>query len=440
MALPAADRKENFIEDLPVDPLAVAWLEGFEKTIAPDMPAWMIALKQTAAEAFRQSGFPKRDQEGWQYTNLRPLLDQKYSFGAQKTSPSLPQKLFQDGHRVVMLNGVYRPDLSDLPAGVKIKSLADIWRGDKNFLEEYFARVGDLKDHPFVALNTAMMGDGICIELARAQKIEKPIELLHYTVGDDANPPALFPRVQIIGGKGSDCALIERHMGEGRYFSNLHVGVQLEEGAKLALYTLQEAPKNAVQFTFYQLCQKKDSIFEGFSLSSGGVLARQEHRNELIDSGIYSNINTVYLLKDRQCHDFTALMDHFEPKGKSVQHFKGVIDDQARAVFQGKIQVRRSAQGTDGYQLNHALLLSAEAEACVKPELEIFADDVKCSHGAASGQLDTAALFYLKSRGIPEAEARMMLIYSFLNDAVEKIPSEDVREIFQQRIRQWLQK
>jgi Fe-S cluster assembly protein SufD len=146
----------------------------------------------------------------------------------------------------------------------------------------------------------------------------------------------------------------------------------------------------------------------------------------------------VYLLKGQQVHDFTVLADHFEANGKSVQKFKGVIDDQARAVFQGKIHVRRSAQKTDGNQSHHALLLSSQAEASFKPELEIYADDVKCGHGATSGQLDASALFYLRSRGIPEAEAKALLIQSFLNDAVEQVTYAPAKQLYQERIAAWL--
>jgi Fe-S cluster assembly protein SufD len=212
----------------------------------------------------------------------------------------------------------------------------------------------------------------------------------------------------------------------------------LESASRFKFYKFEEESAAAFHFSFAALRQEKDSVFEGFSYAAGGRLCREEYQNQLIDSGILSNIGGIYLLKDQQNHDFTVLMDHFEPSGKSVQHFRGVVDGQARAVFQGKIHVRRSAQKTDGYQSHHALLLSATAEASAKPELEIYADDVKCSHGATAGQLDPVALFYLRSRGVPLAEARALLVESFLNGAVETVTNEPVRALCQKRVAEWL--
>jgi Fe-S cluster assembly protein SufD len=239
-------------------------------------------------------------------------------------------------------------------------------------------------------------------------------------------------------GENSALTLLERHAGEGVYLSNSYAGMILESASRFKFYKFEEESAAAFHFSFAALRQEKNSVFEGFSYASGSRLCREEYQNQLIDSGILSNIGGIYLLKDQQNHDFTVLMDHFEPNGKSVQHFRGVVDGQARAVFQGKIHVRRAAQKTDGNQSSHALLLSGQAEASFKPELEIYADDVKCGHGATSGQLDEAALFYLQSRGIPAAEAKALLIQSFLNAALEQVSFAPVKEIYMEKIRSWL--
>jgi Fe-S cluster assembly protein SufD len=227
-------------------------------------------------------------------------------------------------------------------------------------------------------------------------------------------------------------------MGEGSYFADTYIAVAQESASRLRHYRFLEESGNSFHVSTTVLQQQKDCVFEGFSMASGGRLARQEYQIQLLDKNICSNIGGIYLIKGQQSHDFTILADHFEPGGKSAQHFKGVADDQARAVFQGKIHVRRAAQKTDGYQSHHALLLAPTAEASAKPELEIYADDVKCSHGATSGHLDPVALFYLRSRGIPEGEAKALLAEAFLSEALDRVTHEGVREIYRAHLSAWL--
>jgi Fe-S cluster assembly protein SufD len=290
--------------------------------------------------------------------------------------------------------------------------------------------------------------DGIFLQVKSNTDVARPVEILFYNIGgaesapigNAENAPAIYPRMLYWLGENSGLTILERHAGEGVYLANSYTGIMQRSASRLKFYKFEEESAAAFHFSFVALQQQKDSVFEGFSYATGGKIAREEYQNQLIDSGISSSVGGVYLLKDQQNHDFTVLTDHLEPNGKSVQTFKGVIDDQARAVFQGKIHVRRFAQKTDGNQSHHALLLSAQAEASFKPELEIYADDVKCGHGATSGKLDEAALFYLQSRGIPAAEAKALLIQSFLNAALEQVSFLPVKEIYQERIRSWLAK
>lgn len=429
-----------FMRQDPVIETALPWLEDVVKLGEQPAADWVRALRHTGIEQFSRAGLPTPAWEGWQHTILRPLTQTYFHYSADPVKfdvKKLPEKLLADSDRIVLVNGKYQQQLSSTPKGVTVMSLMDASVQIEG-IEAHLVTIGDLRKTPLKALNAAYMHDGVVVKVDDGADISRPLEILFYNIGDAKSPPAIYPRTLYWLGKNSGLTLIERHMGEGIYFTNSYMGIAIESAARLKFYKFEEESAAAFHFSFAGLQQQKDSSFEGFSCATGARLAREEYQNLLIDSGISSNVSGIYLLKDQQCHDFTVLTDHFEPNGRSVQHFKGVIDDKARSVFQGKIHVRRSAQKTDGNQLNHALLLSEEAEASFKPELEIYADDVKCSHGATSGKLDETALFYLQSRGIPAAEAKALLIQSFLNETLAQVKFAPIREIYEERIRQWL--
>ncbi|MCE9508203.1 MAG: Fe-S cluster assembly protein SufD [Alphaproteobacteria bacterium] len=433
--------QESFMQPAPLAAAALPWLAdaaGFEKQPAA---GWLKALRETGAEQFSQTGLPTQSWEGWQHTSLRQLASIKFHYSAEAATSDakkLPPKLLEDSDRIVLVNGQYQPHLSAVPAGVTVMGLMEAVDKKVAGLEEHLVSVGDLQASPFKALNTAFVRDGIVLKVESGAEIARPVEILFYNIGAADRAPAVYPRMLYWLEENSALTLLERHAGEGVYLSNSYTGMVLESASRLKFYKFEEESPAAFHFSLVSVRQGKGSVFEGFSYASGGCLAREEYQNQLIDSGILSSISGIYLLKNHQSHDFTVLMDHFEPNGKSVQHFRGVVDGQARAVFQGKIHVRRSAQKTDGNQSSHALLLSPQAEASFKPELEIYADDVKCGHGATSGHLDEAALFYLQSRGIPAVEAKALLIQSFLNTTLEQLSFAPVKEIYQERIRAWL--
>lgn len=420
---------------------ALPWLEDRAALQKQKAPAWIEALRETGAEQFRQTGLPTTAWEGWQHTNLRALTNAKFHYAVEPVkfdAKKLPPKLLEKSCRLVLVNGQYQSHLSDMHAGVTVMSLMEAAEKKIDGLEEYLVSVGDLKDAPFKALNTAYVRDGFVLQVKKGADVTTPLEVLFYNTAAPGVAPAIYPRMLYWLGENSGLMVLERHMGEGVYLSNSYTGIVQEKASRLKIYKFEEESAEAFHFSCTALQQHKTACFEGFSYATGARIARQEHRNQLIDSGISSNVSGIYLIGGQQSHDFTILMDHFEPDGTSVQNFRGVIDDQARSVFQGKIHVRRAAQKTDGHQSSHALLLSAQAEASFKPELEIYADDVKCAHGASSGRLDETALFYLQSRGIPAEAAKALLIESFLNKAVEAVSVEAVRDIYQERIRSWL--
>ncbi|MBI3441080.1 MAG: Fe-S cluster assembly protein SufD [Proteobacteria bacterium] len=431
----------NFMQKEQTVAAALPWLADAALLEKQKSPPWLRALRETGAEQFAQTGLPTTAREGWQHTNLRPLTSIKFHYSTEAVkfdARKLPQKLLEQSDCIVLVNGQYQPHLSTIPDGITVMSLMEAAEKKVEGLEEYIVSLGDLQEAPLKALNTAYVRDGIVLKVQAGKEIRRPLEILLYNTGNSSHAPAIYPRILYCLGDNSTLTLLERHTGEGVYLANSYTGVVQESSSCLKMYKFEEESCAAYHFSFFSLQQHKDSIFEGFSCATGGQVVREEYQNQLIDSGISSSLNGVYLLQGRQSHDFAVLMDHFGPDGKSAQHFRGVIDDQARAIFQGKIHVRRSAQKTDGHQSGRALLLSDQAEADFKPELEIYADDVKCGHDAASGHLDEAALFYLQSRGISKAEARALLIQSFLNAALEHVTFAPVKKVYEERIRLWL--
>lgn len=414
-------------------PEALPWLAAQPQDKAAD---WVRALRETGAEAFARAGMPTPAWEGWQYTHLRALKADKYRYSTAPVKfvlADLPQPLFNGGYRVVVVNGQYQQALSSLPSGVEVISFADAAAQKMPGVELYLASVGDLEKMPLKALNTAYMHDGFVLK-AKGE-IKGIVEVLFYNL----NGSAVYPRMLYWLSENGALTLFEHHAGQGEYLVNHFIQIVQEQDSRLKYYRFEDESDAAAHFSLTALTQHKNAHFEGFSLATGARLARQEYQLQLLGAYVSCNIGGIYLLDGQQNHDFTVLADHFEPDGTSVQKFKGVVDAEARTVYQGKIQVRRPAQKTNGYQSHHALLLSAEAQASAKPELEIYADDVKCNHGATSGRLDEAALFYLKSRGIPEPEAKTLLIEAFLAETVETVTSLPVRDFYRQKVTIWLE-
>ena len=248
------------------------------------------------------------------------------------------------------------------------------------------------------------------------------------------------PVLKVVLEEGAEMTLIERHEGAGAYWKNMSVEVELAAGAKLNHYRLIEDGEDSVLTLQTQITQKKDSVYNGFSLLAGSKLTRNEFHSKIEESGASVYFDGINLLSGTQHGDTTILVEHKAPHCTSSQFFRSVLADKARGVFQGKVHVHRPAQKTDAYQLSNALLLSDGAEMDTKPELEIYADDVKCSHGATTGQLEDNALFYLRSRGLNEAQARQLLIQAFVDEVADKIADENVQEKVKSKTEMWLER
>ena len=425
---------ETFMPPSSPRPEALPWLlRGGAHAMPEGAPNWARALRQTAAESFAANGLPQPGQEGWQFTSLRHLEPQHYTQPDAVLTGNVPAPLLAHSYRVVIVDGIWQPHLSTLPNGLKIAPIlqaTDI----VPHAEEYLLGLGDMALNPFKALNAAHLRDGFVVALGRGQTLDKPLEVLLWT----RDGVAAYPRILYWLGENAEATVLERCAGEGRYFINAQTDIVLQQSARLTYHRLCEEAEKASHISQTAIHCMKDAHFDAYNGAFAGALMRQGYEFKLLEKGVYSSLTGIYLKDGQQIQDFTVLAGHYDESGVSAQHFKGVVDDQARAVFQGKIHVHRPAQKTDGYQSHHALLLSDKAEANAKPELEIYADDVKCSHGATAGQLDANALFYLRARGIPEHEARALLIRSFMADGIDKIIHPDIRNLFFDRLDSWL--
>lgn len=398
--------------------------------------AWLSALRETAAESLRETGLPTLEWEEWKYTGLRALetLDMRESSGAKADEslrllePSMPAL------RLTFVNGRCENLPQELPKGVTVSTLLAMLEKDPQWVERYLVNLGRLGDYPFLALNTACMTDGLVIHLARNTRLDMPIEVLFWAEGGGVK----HQRHLVVMDEGAEATLLEIHGGKEAGFSNHVMDITMEKSAILRHYRVQEEDRRAVHITTSFLTMFGKSSYEAFTLTTGAGLSRHEVTTSLLDSGISCIFNGAYMINGGQHADTTIKMGHLGPACASSQKYRGVIDDQARAVFQGKIQVSRPAQKTDGCQSHHALLLSEEAQVSAKPELDIQADDVTCRHGAAAGQADKDALFYMKARGIPHAQAMALLVRSFIGAAIEGVTLPCMREALGRKIDKWL--
>ncbi len=418
---------------------------------APRLPgadlSWLDALRSQGIEAFRANGLPNRKVEAWRYTNVGGLEKQGFAPLAEPALlDALPEgaALDIDGAcRIVFVNGRLRADLSDLdklPEGVEASSLADALGGKGGELEELIAPASKERDGALAALNDAFMEDGLVLRIDAGAIVEIPIHLISVGVPVDGQAVAFHPRNLVVAGKGSRATLIESHIGagEGSYFSNSATDIQVARGATLTHAKLQDEGPKAFHVALARVRIGDAAVYDNFILHRGAELARNEIHAHIDGTGAECRLNGAYLGANRQHMDNTTVIEHKAPGSSSSEVFKGALDGRARGVFQGRIVVHRDAQQTEGNQLNKTLLLSRDAEMDTKPELVIYADDVKCSHGATIGELDDAALFYLRSRGIDEATARDILVSAFLNDAVEELRDSTLADAFRARIEGWV--
>ncbi len=379
-----------------------------------------VIVPKTAAELNYGLSLPHRKMEDWRWTDLRQLIDRPYpprqtvvAKGVEKLINSSPFAKVA-GARMVFVNGHFAAEHSQL----KNDELAS-----KVKIEE-----------PVIAMNAAFATDGARLRISG--NADTPIELLF--VSTDAAPRTIATRNVIEIEKEASVTVIETHMGEGAYLANCVTEISLGESAKLDRIKVELDSGEAIHLSHTHVTLARNSVLNDFTLTSGAGVNRQNGTVEFQGQGIDAKVSGAFMLGGEQHADTRLVIDHQQPHCTSRELFKCVMDDHARGIFQGKVMVRKDAQKTDGKQSSHALLLSETAEFDAKPELEIFADDVVCGHGATSGDLNHDHLFYLMSRGIPEAEAKSLLIAAFVGEAFDVVAHEGIKEALVKFSRKWL--
>ncbi|CAH2600020.1 Iron-sulfur cluster assembly protein SufD [Rhodovastum atsumiense] len=367
--------------------------------------------QERAAALFRDAGLPAPREEAWRYTLLRPLTDASFDEPAGDPAGLAALLPAIAGPRIVFANGRFRPDLSTLPDGIDVRTGAPAFGG-----------IARPEREKLVALNTMLAEDGARIE------VPDGVDAGTLLLVQLANGGAFHPRHEIRLGRGARLELIEASVGEGSYLHNPVFTAVVAEDATLVHLRIQREAETAFHLSTLYAEVAARGTYDSFLLTLGGRLARMEVHARLAGERATAHLNAAQLLRGTQHADFTTVVTHDAPCTTSRQTVKNVLTGASRGVFQGKIEVARAAQKTDGYQMNQALLLSPEAEIDSKPQLEIYADDVKCSHGATVGELDPEQLFYLRSRGIPEPASRSILVRAFLNEALDPIGHEEARE------------
>lgn len=409
---------------------------------------WLVAKRTAGMDRLVSIGLPTPKTESWKYTRLPAFSETDFRparWEDGQVRVGGVDELLADNvqtTRLVYVNGLIRPELSrldNLPNGVSVEPFAQALERDPAFVEAHMGTREAEYDQGFSALNEAMMESGTVFRVAKGVVVEDPIEIVYLNGGTDA-PISRHPRNLFVLEAGSQATLVKRHAGisTGAYFNNAVTEIEIGDGAILKHYTVQADCLEAIHLSAVNVSVGRDATYETFNLAIGGRLSRTETRVRLEGRGGHCNLSGAYLMKAREHCDNTTIIHHLVPDTTAREVFKGVLNDEARGVFQGKLVVHKDAQRTDGHQMSRALLLSDRAEMDAKPELEIYADDVKCSHGSTTGQIDETALFYLRSRGIPEALARNLLIQSFIAEALEEISDVRVREAMAQQVIHWL--
>jgi Fe-S cluster assembly protein SufD len=423
-------------------PETASYLDAFRAAPRRE-PAALAERREAALKNFAEKGFPTRRQEAWRFTNLTPLQRGAFppAIVSAKTKPALdPYAFAGPAHRLVFVNGRFAPALSDLgalPHGARLAAMADVLAEKPALAASVIEESDTAGNQPFASLNAAFFADGFVLTLDPGVILNRPVAILHWA--DAAAPRSHHLRNLVLLGAGSGARIVESHAGEGGYWSNIVTAVRLAEGAALDHVTLQDESGEAIHFAVTRATLGNKARYDSFSLALGGRLSRQDLLMRLEGEGARLGLNGGYLLRREQEATLATFVDHAAPGGTTRELFKGVVEDRAHGVFLGTIAVRPEAQKTDAHQLNKNLLLSPRATVDTKPELEILADDVKCSHGATVGDLDESAVFYLRARGIEEAEARRMLIEAFALDALDAIADEALRAYLQAQLRRRLE-
>jgi len=426
------------------------YVEGFahfEKKAPGNDIRWLQQVRQEAIACFSELGFPTHRDEDWRFTNLAPIIRTPFQIarnGRGELSPKelepfrFPSLIYS---QLAFVNGGYLPEissLSSLPDGVKVINLTQALKKERDILEEHLSRYSDYRKDAFSALNTAFMEDGSFVYIPSGTVLEEPIHLLYISATTDG-PTIVHPRNLIVIDDNSQATIIEHYVSldENVYFSNVVTEAVVGRNSVLSHFIIERESKRAFNVSTLRVQQSRSSSVTSNSILLGGALVRNNVHPVLGGEGSECYINSLFMSTGRQHMDNYMKVEHASPHCDSRQLYKGVLDGRSHGVFHGRIIVHKDAQKTDAKQTNRNLLLSDEAQIDTKPQLEIYADDVKCTHGATIGQLDENAIFYLRSRGIPLDSARALLLFAFTSEILERVKVEPLRNYLETLVTDW---
>ncbi|MDH5667070.1 MAG: Fe-S cluster assembly protein SufD [Nitrospira sp.] len=421
------------------------WLR-FQRESTGSMPEWIKRYRQAAGTCFADMGFPTSHHEERRYTDVTPVMETPFAFAwhAPEISKGEAEPIVSwvgPRHQLTFVNGHFAPSLSllhRLPQGVIVGSLRDCDEASSSLLEPHLGRHAWHEDHAFVALNAAFLNDGAFLYLPAKMAVEEPILVL-FLSSPEGQATISHPRVLVVAGPSSQATVIEGYVGmKGDcYFTNAVTEVVLGEEAVVNHHLLQEESQAAYHIATLAVHQERNSTFMSHSLALGGALARIEVHGLLADEGSTCTLRGLYAAAGRQHVDIHTRIEHARRRCTSRQLYNGILGGHARGVFDGRVLVRQDAHKTDASQTNKNLLLSEDAVVHSTPQLEIFADDVKCVHGTTVGQLDPDALFYLRSRGLDLEDARRVMTQAFSSELFGYIGPARIRDRFTELLSQW---
>ena len=431
------NKNKNIMENiLDIKKTYLSHFTDFENSLNGGKSKPVHELRKSAISKFSDLQFPTTRDEEWKYTNISPLFNHTFKPARKsakdydvKVTPFLFDKM--EHSLLVFINVIYSKALSkikNLPKGVIVKSLAEAIKEDNPIVKQHIGKYADFKNHIFTSLSTAFVNDGAFVYVPDGKVIEDPIHILFLTIADD-NKILVQPRNLFVAAKNSQSTFIEHYasLNDDIYFTNSVTEIVTEENAFVDHVKLQEESIKAFHIGRMDVHQERNSNFVSHLISFGSEISRNDFNCRFNDEGGECMLNGLYLIEGSQLFDAHTLIDHAKPHCNSHEHYKGILTDSSRGVFNGKVIVRKDAQKTNAFQENNNIILSNDALVNTKPQLEIFADDVKCSHGATIGQLDNDAMFYLKSRGIGVDVVKAILIHAFASDVVRYIKIDAVR-------------
>ncbi len=417
--------------------------DEFEKSLNGEKTSEFHQRRKIAINDFEKLHFPTLKNEEWKYTDITSLLNHSFAPDYKKTKvlPEVINKFLFDKLEhslLVFVNGAYSPEhskLIDIPKGVIVESIAESIKKDNPIVKKHLGSYAKNENFFFTTLSSAFIKDGAFIYIPDGKVVEDPIHVIFYTKANDKKV-LTQPRNLFVAGKNSQVTIIEHYVSdeEGIYFTNAVTEIVTDENAIVDHTKLQEESSKAFHIARMEVDQERSSNFASHLISLGAEISRNDFNARFNDEGGECMLNGLFMINNEQIFDAHTMIDHAKPHCNSYEHYKGILQDKSKGVFNGKVMVRPDAQKTNAFQQNNTILLSDEAIMNTKPQLEIFADDVKCSHGATIGKLNDEAKFYLKSRGIGEESATAILIHAFASDVITTIKIFALRDYLEEII------